>query len=365
MTPTSNVCWQTQGLLSNLPKCIYLCFVLLYFNAIASGKMPKPSFMQPPIEISNMYSYKYSYIDKTGRIVIDAGKYQAANSFSDGLAAVYVENKGWGFIDKAGQEVIKPQFQEAGNFSEGLASAQIKGKWGFIDKTGRVVIEPQYDAVNSFSEGIAVVVKGPDFFLINKTGQTILSRNMSELQLSVYDNARFSGGLIDAFDCATSKTGFIDKTGKFVVEPKYEQAAPFSEGLARVAVNEGGEEKMGFIDRSGQLVIPPKFNTDSDFSRNSTDFSEGLASLTEGLAPSVTAEAKFIYINKKGSIVLSTNFFNAGPFRSGIAVVYDNESDKWGFIDKSGNVVIPLRYDIANDFSEGLACVAFLATGTT
>jgi len=60
-----------------------------------------------------------------------------------------------------------------------------------------------------------------------------------------------SSRLIDAYDCTKSKTGFIDKTGKFVIEPKFDNAGPFSEGLARATITEGGEEKLGFIDHSG------------------------------------------------------------------------------------------------------------------
>lgn len=144
---------------------------------------------------------------------------------------------------------------------------------------------------------------------------------MNELQLSVHENARFSDGLIAAYDCAKSKIGFIDRAGKFLIEPKYSEVAPFSEGLARLVVVKDDEEKVGFINHRGQFVVPPTFNTDADFHRNSTDFSEGLASLTEGLAPTVTEEAKFVYIDKKGAIVLFTDFFYAGSFCDGRAVV--------------------------------------------
>jgi hypothetical protein len=36
--------------------------------------------------------------------------------------------------------VIKPQFDMAGDFSEGLAQVKIGNKWGYIDKTGRFAI---------------------------------------------------------------------------------------------------------------------------------------------------------------------------------------------------------------------------------
>ncbi|MBO4698344.1 WG repeat-containing protein [bacterium] len=46
-------------------------------------------------------------------------------------------------------------------------------------------------------------------------------------------------------------TGFIDGCGRVVIEPVYDSALEFSEGLARV----GKEGKFGFIDKSGKVVI--------------------------------------------------------------------------------------------------------------
>jgi hypothetical protein len=163
---------------------------------------------------------KYLHIDKTGKVVIDCGKYDGVGSFKDGLAIVYLKDLGWGFINHAGKEVISPQFEQAGNFSEGLAVVQVRGSWGFIDKTGRLVIEPKYEWCCGFSEGVAVVMKSNEVLLIDESGQTILSRSMDDLQLNIYEDARLSEGLIDAYDCTKSKTGFIDKTGNFVIEPK-------------------------------------------------------------------------------------------------------------------------------------------------
>lgn len=336
--------------------------VLFSLGSVAARQIPGRLFTRQSVTIKKMRPLKYSYIDKTGRIVIDAGRYQAIASFSESLAGINLATKGWGFTDKTGKVVIEPQFEGAGSFSEALAPVVIRGKWGFIDKTGRVVIKPEYDMAYEFSEGVAVAVKGDEGFLIDKTGRKILSRNNNQVGLDVGHDPRLSEGLIAAYDCAKRKIGFLDVAGDFVIEPKFVQAETFSEGLARVAVGGAdGEERLGFIDRSGQFVIPPVFNTDAEFQRNSTNFSEGLASLTEGLNPTVTEEAKYVYIDKKGAIVLHTRFFFAGPYRDGLAAVYDEVSDKWGFIDKLGQVVVPVKYDLASDFSEGLACVAIQA----
>lgn len=58
---------------------------------------------------------------------------------------------------------------------------------------------------------------------------------------------RMPGKLVGA------KAGFVDLTGRFILAPKYEDAAVFSEGIAGVRI----DGKWGFVDRTGKLVIPP------------------------------------------------------------------------------------------------------------
>lgn len=49
------------------------------------------------------------------------------------------QNGKWGYIDKTGKMVIKPQFNCARSFSEGLARVWIDGKMGYINKTGKYI----------------------------------------------------------------------------------------------------------------------------------------------------------------------------------------------------------------------------------
>ena len=46
------------------------------------------------------------------------------------------------------------------------------------------------------------------------------------------------------------KVGFINRTGKFVIKPVYDDAMPFKDGCA--AVNNNG--KWGFIDENGKVL---------------------------------------------------------------------------------------------------------------
>jgi hypothetical protein len=52
------------------------------------------------------------------------------------------------------------------------------------------------------------------------------------------------------------KWGYIDKSGKMVIEPQFENALFFSGGLAHVSPLTGEEIRgmWGYIDKSGQFV---------------------------------------------------------------------------------------------------------------
>ncbi len=98
-----------------------------------------------------------------------------------------------------------------------------------------MVIEPLlYYLTEDFSEGLARVFYsnpynvGLSFIDIN--GETVLS-NISEIV------NRFSEGLASIMYLGPKiKSGFINKKGEIVIEPKFFYAGDFSEGLAPVAV---------------------------------------------------------------------------------------------------------------------------------
>jgi hypothetical protein len=50
--------------------------------------------------------------------------------------------------------------------------------------------------------------------------------------------------------------GFISKEGDFIVEPQYDEAYEFCEGLAPVKTG----DKWGYIDKEGKFIIEPQFD---------------------------------------------------------------------------------------------------------
>ena len=57
------------------------------------------------------------------------------------------------------EQIIAPQYEDAGRFFEGLAPVKQGGKWGYINEANEVVVDFAYDWANSFSEGYAIVGK--------------------------------------------------------------------------------------------------------------------------------------------------------------------------------------------------------------
>lgn len=112
-------------------------------------------------------------------------------------------------MDKSGQVVIKPEYDDVGFFyPDDTAPVQKNGKWGRINKTGEMIIPMSYDKIWSFwEERGAVMING--------------------------------------------KWGYIDKKNNLVVPPLYDTKACFENGLAWVEK----EDKWGYIDIHGNEVL--------------------------------------------------------------------------------------------------------------
>ncbi len=254
----------------------------------------------------------FGFIDKTGKIVMEP-QFRDAKDFSEGLTAVMNSDRKWGFIDKTGKVVIPFQFEDAYSFSEGLACVLTRGLFGFIDKSGNVVIKPRFAVPSQFKEGLAAVrIPDGDFkprkyyesymlpeksemLFIDKDGNTAI-----KLESKVVEIDSFSEGLA-IITVKESKENFyvkaIDKNGNLVFRLKfYAIVQPFSEGLARF---QSEEDKFGFIDKTGKVVIKPKYLYVEDFRNGLAKVEIGKDITTQklGYVP------KSGYIDKTGKII--------------------------------------------------------------
>lgn len=100
----------------------------------------------------------------------------------------------------------------------GLLPAMKKSAWGYIDQTGAVVIDFTYTNAMPFVDGVAAVAQ--DYFswgLIDDRNNLIVEPVYKRINYPTW----CSEGLIPVDK--NGKWGFIDKNGRYVLQPKYMQ----------------------------------------------------------------------------------------------------------------------------------------------
>jgi hypothetical protein len=287
------------------------------------------------------YGQKWGYMDRNGSTVIPP-EFDDEGDFFEGLARVERDGK-WGFVNHTGRMAIPFKFDDAGDFSEGLAPVRLGRKWGFVDPTGELVIKPQFQGAGEFSGGLALF----------ETWSTIQcgKSHFSEETAPAYAFRLHRGAPAITGACYSSsiRYGFVDKRGNVAVAPKFKVATDFCEGVAAVQV--GPNTEYGYIDRSGAMVVPPQFD-------EADSFSEGLAAVEVGgrIENGEKIEGLWGFIRHNGSFAVSPRFRSAHGFAEGLAAV-SRTGTRWGYIDKRGVFTVAPAFLEANEFSDGLALV--------
>ena len=283
-----------------------------------------------------------------GDKVVIPFEYEAANDFSEGLAAVTIKGEGWGYIDKKGEIVIPFQYTDAGDFHNGFAVVAIgdhsSPKYGVIDKNGNVIIPFEYMGIGDCGEGVFSVTVGSfQKRYFNEKGQPLLD-NSEKIGTLGSDRFYYANQFREGLGVVARDTwGVIDKNGRVIIPFMYKDAKwGFSEGVLGVKSLENG--KWGAIDKNNKTVVP--FNYDYI-----GDFHEGLAHISNKDHQELQG-----FVDKKGKIIIPCMYEEVFDFSDGLAAV--QKGGKWGFINKKGDVVIPFEYDKAYSFYEGYAAVS-------
>jgi KWG Leptospira. len=94
---------------------------------------------------------KYSLYNLSGD-KIGNNEFDDVRVFKSELLAAVCINGEWGFINKNGEMVIEPQYEDADSFTKELAPVKIDEQWGYIDIHNVVKILPAYNEVTTFTD---------------------------------------------------------------------------------------------------------------------------------------------------------------------------------------------------------------------
>lgn len=197
----------------------------------------------------------------------------------DGMIKIS-ENDRYGYISYDGELVIKPQYKEAGSFSNGLAWVSLEDrKYHFIDRTGKEVITLPEDIIpDSFSEGLAAVRDG---YILKSHYIDVEGNRFIDAPLS--NPGFFSEGLANIL--MDSKYGYINKSGNVVIEAQYDSAHPFIRGTALVTIG----KRYALINKQGEFVVEPRL----------LDYVDMLSYLINTDLFRVMVNGKYLFMNRK------------------------------------------------------------------
>jgi hypothetical protein len=129
-------------------------------------------------------------------------------------------------------------------------------KRGYLNvNTGEMVIKPEYDHAWIFSEGLAAVVKDDKVGFINKDNEFVIPYKF-DYGYRMFDvDILFEGGLSIMID-DRGACGLIDKSGNWVIEPKYDEIHSGWRNKYRVVRDNG---KYGLLSDS-TFTLPLEYD---------------------------------------------------------------------------------------------------------
>lgn len=309
---------------------------------------------------------KWGFVSENNEVLIQF-KYDAIEYITDSTFVGKINSK-QGLFDYNENAILQPIYDVIGyNVIENFSYVRIGDKYGYVNSHNKLITKCEW--------GFTLPENG--YLILRKSIPGKLGYNEKELAINVetgeivipmeYDNIDdYSDGLF----CVRKddKYGYLNNKNEVVIPLKFADAMSFSEGLAMVAIEDGifysiggplPRRTYGFIDKTGTFVIHPKFG-DPLFNDGSKKFSEGLCAVGVKSSKYYWAQ-KFGYIDITGKYVIEPIFTKAGDFINGIAVV--ERGNKYGGINKRGEIIIDIKYDECEYRRPSDTCLVFINDG--
>ncbi len=157
--------------------------------------------------------------------------------------------------------------------------------YGYVDKLGHFIIPPRYSAASHFQNGQAGVVqevrstdlwsecKGRWRHKLNHQGQIIGKSEFTHeecyLPLEFKPREPEAG---DQYPFINSEMvdgglayGYKSKNGNWLIKPEFDKAYRFENGIAWVRAKRGDRWLWGFINKEGKYVLEPKCISAGEF----------------------------------------------------------------------------------------------------
>ncbi len=310
-----------------------------------------------------MYAYQidqdWIFNDVDGKEIFRRNDIIEVFGFREGIitAKIQITNKEnkieekWSGLSSDGKTLFDVDYDEMGTFNSGYAivanytNKQTKDKvFGYVDKKGKLIVPMEYVDALPFSENLAYVMKeGKRGYLSNKLDNT----GTLEMAITLMGDKvgyNFSEGYA-AVSNNEYAVGYIDTTGKVVIDYRFDEPAEFSEQKAKVTLI----GKFGFIDKWGQIIINLAYDDVKPFKNRRSFFAQN----------DENGKPKWALVDELGNRLTEFIFQNCEPFSNNFGMIKFDGS--YGFINKNGEFAFSGFYNFALPFnSSGMAFVSNL-----
>lgn len=293
----------------------------------------------------------FGVIDRSGTFIIPP-KFKDIGQYSDGLIYA-IKDSVYGYFDGFGFPRIPEQYEEAYSFSNGMAKVKYKGFEAYIDGYGSYIIRPMFTEINLYNDSLIVAEDGDYYKLATYSGKTLELMPIDEVGKLVnnrclflfedqigylnekgkvviqpnyenFINARTEGEFVGNYAkvCKKEKFGIIDRDGKTVIPITYPVLGKVG---TFIAFEKAG--KWGFIDLSNRVVIQPTYEY-------AESFSNGL-----GIVQMLTLRGA---INSKGEVVIPLEHTTIKQLDATHYLV--SIGARYGIYTNKGELIVPLEY---------------------
>jgi hypothetical protein len=222
-----------------------------------SAPFPMSPYLNPLRESGLLFSGKFNYINVKGETIV-SGNFHAARPFGEaGLAAVWIvaeeeadkPAEKWAFVRRDGSIFVP------GDFLERLAEFR-DGRLVTTDAIYNAQGEKIFSAPENFrlvdakdDSGVCLLIgslNGPHRLVHRKSGKCYgpdLRYNLGRSQ-----------GFSEGFACVGTEAkayGYIDRSGKMVIEPRFRSFSNFNSGYISISNHE--TKKIEYWNRKGKL----------------------------------------------------------------------------------------------------------------
>lgn len=315
---------------------------------------------------------KFGYVDDQGKKVISY-KYDEASPFEEGLAKVKKGTK-YGFIDPEGKAVGKIKYTLILPFNGSFCRVAVGGsykdgvldgvKWGFLNKRGEEILPAEFEEIGEFEDGVTYVIKGNKYGLIDDQAKFLLEPKYTAVGLfDKFGHCWFAeSGKIGkkTGKLSGAKYGVIDKNGKVLIPAKYGSLGYFyrfrekdKQRIESFDAEMSNAFGMYALEKPLRRLFEPQNYLNVALSTAKTpgkaDSLRTIFSLVEFLP-----EADYFYYTK--AIVPPASLM--GVLKHSFTTHTPIAWAKFGVMSSRGSVLIPeKKFDVVNCPSDGIALV--------